>query len=437
MLPSVAAGLVCGGFYLNVHRQAAAMSPEKLPLSAPTLGPDRRLLILSPHCDDETLGVGGLIAEASASKTPVTVAFLTNGDGFRVAAVRTLHKPVISPADFVKFAEIRQREALAAQRELGVPEKNVVFLGYPDRGLLPMWEENWRDQAAFRSPFTNAARSPYKRCQTKGALYSGETLVRDLAKLISRTQPTDLYVTHPADDHPDHSAAASFAQAALDRVIQSGGEWARKTKVRYYIVHRGDWPLPQGLYPDQPLLPPPGMASLDTRWERVPLTTSARDAKSKALSHYTSQLALTSRFLTSFVRANELFGSLTLRADARDATGDNLARYANPAADITRISARRDGAALKLRVRLGSDPSSSVRYALKLRSEAHGGELEHSTLTEVPLRAASDGVLEGAVPLDRLAPNGESVEKVWVAAETFWHSPMALDRTGYRVLHVE
>ena len=97
MLPSLVAGLVCGGFYLNLHRQAAAMLPENLPLVAPPLGPQKRLLVLSPHCDDETLGVGGLISEASASRTPVTVAFLTNGDGFRVAAVRTFHKPVPTP----------------------------------------------------------------------------------------------------------------------------------------------------------------------------------------------------------------------------------------------------------------------------------------------------------------------------------------------------
>lgn len=400
------------------------MSIEQLPATPVPQGSQRRLLVLAPHCDDETLGLGGLIADARANGAMVSVAFLTNGDGFRVAASRELKKPVLAPDDFVHFAERRQKEALAATRTLGVPEADVVFLGFPDRGLMPLWQDNWSDNAPYRSAYTGRQRCPYSRCQTPQALYSGESLTRELVKLLQRVRPTDVFVTHPSDDHPDHSAAPAFARTAMART-------GCRATLRYYLVHRGDWPLPQGLHSEQSLLPPTAMTRTDTRWESVPLSPSARAAKKAALEKYPSQLALTERFLTSFVRTNELVATLPSGSRAwRDPEGDNLARFTNPSADITGVSATTDGAALNLRVTLRGRALPRIHYVAHLRSP----QGQTVTLHLKPVSHGNGRSAEGSIPLQGLGLGTDDRVSLWASVETYWSRDLIVDRTGFREL---
>ncbi len=435
-VPPLAVGLLCAGFYVNIHRQAAAMSSDQLPIQLPpTAG--QRLLILAPHCDDETLGAGGLIAQAWAAGIPVTVAFLTNGDGFRAAAARTLGKVNPQPADFVRFAEKRQSEATAALAELGVSADRIVFLGYPDRGLKSMWESNWSTDHPFRSYYTRCDRSPYRRTFSPGTPYSGQALVADLVRLMDQVRPTDIYVTHPADDHADHSAAAAFAQAALDCVEERIGVDARSIRLRYYLIHRGDWPLPQGRHTDAPLVPPAGMETLDTTWEQAPLGPTARNAKSRALACYGSQMALCDRFLTSFIRRNELFGALPDRArTARDARSDDLMRFATAAADITGISVIRAKAphqdTATLRLRLRGTTSSQVHYTLFARGGAD--RARRSGFVTLPLTLPPTGTtaLSVDVPLRQLGIEPSEGGTIWVGAETRLGERLLVDKVGYR-----
>jgi LmbE family N-acetylglucosaminyl deacetylase len=196
-----------GAYYLRMHQVCEEMSLDGLPLM-PDPAPGRRILVLAPHCDDETLGAGGLIADARRAGVPVRVAFLTNGDGFPVAASRALREVHIAPSDYVRFAEKRQSEALRALSVLGVPSEEVRFLGYPDRGLKTMWETNWDAAHPYRSPYTRQNHSPYHRTFTPNTSYCGASVVSDLERLMREYEPTEILVTHPADDHPDHSIAA-------------------------------------------------------------------------------------------------------------------------------------------------------------------------------------------------------------------------------------
>lgn len=100
---------------------------------------DQRVLIFAPHCDDETLGCGGVISRLVEEGVPVRVVMLTNGDGF--------HHPVSNlkqnPAGHIELGRMRQKESLAALKKLGVPASSAVFLGYPDGGLAMMWLYFW------------------------------------------------------------------------------------------------------------------------------------------------------------------------------------------------------------------------------------------------------------------------------------------------------
>jgi LmbE family N-acetylglucosaminyl deacetylase len=447
----VIAGGASGAFYLRLHHLYDDQSTAGMPHIPPPRS-DQRILVLSPHCDDETLGAGELISDARRSGAEVRIAFLTNGDGFRVAASRTLGEVKVTPSDFVRFAEVRQQEALRAARELGVSDSDVLFLGYPDRGLKPMWETNWDEQHPYRSAYTGHVRSPYTRSYTPHALYCGRSLVTDVARAMREFRPTDILVTHPADDHPDHGVAAAYAEAALRECGRSGESWARGARLRYYIVHRGDWPLPQGLHPNHSLAPPPGLVSLDTHWNTYPASPEARVAKAHALDQYESQLGVSGRFLRSFQRINELFADLpeervpavtpgdAKEADAMDARGDNVARYADPAADISGLGIRREGDLLKVRLQTRGHVSRRVHYRLTLRTAADGARVSRFLTLDLPVTTVKDGVkeLNAAIPIRELgitpSPAEAADTAVWVCGETRWAADLSVpvDRTGYR-----
>ncbi|MBC8141759.1 MAG: PIG-L family deacetylase [Armatimonadetes bacterium] len=443
LLPFLLVGGTAGAFYLRLHQNARAASVSELPLF-PSPQKNKHYLILAPHCDDETLAVGGFIADARAKGATVSVAFLTNGDGFRVAATRELKAVTVSPGDFVRFAVIRQAEAKRALQTLGVKPGDTYFLGYPDRGLRPMWEKNWT--TPYRSYYTGHTRSPYLLTYTPHTPYTGQSLQNDLLKLMNAVRPTDVFVTHPGDDHPDHAASASFAQAALHAAKQTKAPWADTVRTHYYIVHRGDWPLPQGKYPGANLTPPAGLMTTDTAWRVYLLSPEAEAAKNAALSRYVSQLNICNRFLTSFVRTNELFGEMqtsVLPPETGSTTNDgwttlgvggsrdDVMRYVDPGADISKVCVqRRDGNKIAVRVTLrGAADTSRIRYSVQVGG---GGAVQTVPLPEPDGKGSR--ILTVVVPVTP-APSG----MIWVAAETRYRGtakiPMRpVDRLGYNPL---
>ncbi len=83
----------------------------------------RPLLVLAPHADDESLGCGGLIAQACAAGAPVHVAIMTDGS-------RSHPNSRAFPAP--RLAALRQAEAREAVAVLGLPPEHLAFFGYQD-----------------------------------------------------------------------------------------------------------------------------------------------------------------------------------------------------------------------------------------------------------------------------------------------------------------
>ena len=81
--------------------------------------PNGRVLVIAPHPDDESCGVGGTLALHRKQGDPVTVVFLTDGDS---------GDPDGHYGD--KIGERRRREAQHAAVVLGGLETR--FLGLPD-----------------------------------------------------------------------------------------------------------------------------------------------------------------------------------------------------------------------------------------------------------------------------------------------------------------
>lgn len=162
-----------------------------------TTAASRSALVVAPHPDDETVGVGALIARKRAAGTAVDVVVVTDGRHGQSSRY-------VSPAE---LAALREAETIAACAMLGVEAERLHFLRF-EEGTL------WR------------------------AL---DTVAAALAKLIAAVDPDEVLVTSHLDWHPDHRAANAATRAA---VTSSGREPLL-------------WAYPVSLWGEGPLQTPP------------------------------------------------------------------------------------------------------------------------------------------------------------------------------------
>lgn len=257
------------------------------------------LMVIAPHPDDEVLLAGGVMGRATADGKRVAVVLMTNGD-FGCG----------------RDGLGREAETIAALATLGVTEKDVHFLGYPDGhlselGPQPLKPVERRD-AAGRCTRGNTTYASYGEEKTDvhsartgaPAPYTEDALVDDLASLLTRFQPREIYIAHAIDEHPDHSQSYTFFRRALDRVEVA------PAVVHRGVVHLGEcWPAEDCARPFTPhtvvgALPAPYEAYVPG--ERVAIEP---ERKLAALRHYRSQLGGEgdASWLMSFVRKDETF----------------------------------------------------------------------------------------------------------------------------------
>ena len=149
------------------------MAPVTRPLPVVTLadlcGNCTELLVLAPHPDDETLGCGGLIAEAAALGVPVQVISVTDGEACYA------DDPAWPPE---RARAVRRQELCNAVAALGLRPSAVVTLDLGD-----------------------------------GRVEAGEaTLIASITPHL-RADDTVL-ATWRFDGHPDHEATGRAARAA-------------------------------------------------------------------------------------------------------------------------------------------------------------------------------------------------------------------------------
>jgi len=332
-----------------------------------TLGKNNRILVIAPHCDDETLGPGGIIYKALKEGNQVQVVLMTNGDGFTTAADLNFPIDKSEKGRFYHLALLRQSESIKALKILGLPEENIIFLGYPDGGLSKLWFNNWDKDKPYFNPHIKSDYSPYARNYTLKALYTGCDVVEDLTKVIKDYHPTIIYYPHPNDQHPDHWATNAFTKYILTREDINTGE-------NLYLVHRGLWPTSLVIPKEEGLLPPESLANIGTDWERFPLDSNEQEHKKRALLAYNSQVKVMKYFLMAFVRSNELFGSypnLSLPKEhekllIEDPSGDSWTTRTQKDGDITGIYGYILGDKLKLKLTLEGPPRHALDYQIHL-----------------------------------------------------------------------
>ena len=263
-----------------------------------------RILILAPHPDDETIGCAGVIQSAVAAGADVHVAYFTNGDHNEPAFIVYEKRLTFRSTEFIHMGEVRRQEAIAAMKLLGVPEANLVFLGYPDFGTFNIFTNHWQDAKPYKSFLTRISAVPYKENLSFAAPYKGESILKDLKKVLLDYQPNKIFVSHPVDVNVDHKTLYLFLEVAL---ADLKGE-IPQPKLYPYLVHYVGWPLPRRYHPELSLLPPKQFTESQLQWSSYALTPAQLKKKHQAILCYKSQTQSSAFYLFSFARKNELFG---------------------------------------------------------------------------------------------------------------------------------
>ncbi|HLC43800.1 MAG TPA: PIG-L family deacetylase [Patescibacteria group bacterium] len=207
-----------------------------------------KILVFSPHPDDETIGVGGYIYEAEKAGAEVKIVLATDGNKQGLRDQR--------------YAEFKQ-----ATEILGVKQSNLVFLGHSDGSL------NTVDENSLQQEFQTA---------------------------IDNFQPNIVFYPYPHDDHPDHAYTGQIVEKMLEN----------STAISYqFLIHDNYYPRPQRYVPDDYLLPPIKLVTFDKEWQRFLVKPETEVKEKEASEVYKSQLKnpLIKVLFFSTIRKNELF----------------------------------------------------------------------------------------------------------------------------------
>jgi LmbE family N-acetylglucosaminyl deacetylase len=333
-----------------------------------------RILVLAPHPDDEVLGAGGVLREAVRRGLPTRVVFLTNGDSNEWSFLAWRKRPVILPQAVLAMGTLRRQEALGAAAVLGVPAGNLSFLGYPDYGTLAIWRDHWGNQPPGRGRLTRATAVPYPTAYRPGAAFKGEEILADLEAILRQFQPTQIFLSHPADRHPDHAALYLYTRVALWDLQGS----VPAAALHPFLVHYPHWPGETGFHPSEVRRPPAKLLA-GFRWQSRGLDREEIDVKRRALAAHRTQFAYSASRLLPFVGANELYGDLDVPALAPGGEAvslQNLAvRVANQEIEINATLERslREGIPVNLYVfgyrrgrPFGTMPKLAIRVGLDI-----------------------------------------------------------------------
>lgn len=280
-----------------------AAFPQDIKELGPLTSQDR-ILIFAPHPDDEIIGCSGVIQEAVKKNAAVEVVLLTNGDSNEFAFIAFEKRLTFKREEFLHMGEVRRRETILALHFLGVPEKNVITLGYPDFGTADILTRYWDDKAPFLSLLTRVRKVPYDSALSFGAPYTGNSILRDMRRVIADFKPTRVFVTHPVDVNSDHRALYVFLRIAL---------WDLQGKIESpqvipYLIHVVGWPLPRGYHPDHTLTPFVEFKNDELKWQELVLRDAEVKNKHDAIMLFKSENQPNSVYLLTFARKNELFG---------------------------------------------------------------------------------------------------------------------------------
>jgi len=144
----------------------------------------KKVLIFSPHPDDDVIGCGESIAKHIKQGNKATVVYMTSGEAGSLKYSKE------------ELAKIREDEAKNAAKVLGV--EDIIFLRNPD-GYLE---------------------------------YNKENLIK-IIEIIREEKPNIVYIPHKNDAHKDHKTTYELV---IEAVVRASGPWFQECKKEPWLV---------------------------------------------------------------------------------------------------------------------------------------------------------------------------------------------------------
>lgn len=205
----------------------------------------KRVLVFSPHPDDDVISMGGTIQRLVSQGHEVHIAYETSGNiavgdeevtrfmhfinGFNQLFGNSEDKVIIK-----KYEEIKA--FLASKKEGDMDTQDILTI----KGLIR------RGEARTASTFNHIPLDrvhfldlPFYESGKIEKLPMGEKDVRIVQKLIAEIQPHQIYVAGDlADPHGTHRKCTDAVLAAIDEEKNAGAEWLKDCRIWMY---RGAW----------------------------------------------------------------------------------------------------------------------------------------------------------------------------------------------------
>lgn len=264
-----------------------------------------KILIVSAHPDDETLGCGGYIKEALKKGAEIKVVIITNGDANKLSTMAKDKTLLPKNQDFIEEGNRRMAESRSALLILGLKEDDIYFLGFPDGGLKDLLTKNWQEPRV--SSYTKWNKNEYDGTYQKDSSYTGTKLVSLLDEIESQIKPETIITHSSFDRNADHQAVLNFVKTASGEL--ENREIISKPEIYSFLIHYNiyQYPHPRRLEIGAALTPPEDLKN-SCRWSSFPLSSEDEADKLAAIKKYKSQLVGNYfGLLFAFVRTNELF----------------------------------------------------------------------------------------------------------------------------------
>lgn len=193
--------IVCGMLWYGIYKHGVYADEDT---GKGGLYRGRRVMVLVPHEDDEINLMGGVLEQYVKYGSTVYVVYLTNGD-------------------MAVPAERRLSETIEGMEKCGIPEKNLIFLGYGDSLFENGTEIYFLDENrvvtshAGRTQTYGTASHPAYR---EGRDYTLANMYEDVRDVIDEYRP-DVIFCSDYDEHADHRLLSLLFDRAMGELLKS------------------------------------------------------------------------------------------------------------------------------------------------------------------------------------------------------------------------
>jgi LmbE family N-acetylglucosaminyl deacetylase len=204
---------------------------HKSPTSGESNFNTRKILIISPHEDDETIACAGVIRKAVKRGDDVRLMLATNGDERNLA-------------------ETRLNESINSMAKLGLSKGKIYYLSYGDYNVLinaffardpalVFLSKNGTTQQTYGFP---ALLTDYHYLKYGAhASYCRQNIITDFYSIINDFRPKHIYMPSAFElTHGDHAATAFFTIEALIKIRQTSPQYT--PVIHTYMIYKEGLP---------------------------------------------------------------------------------------------------------------------------------------------------------------------------------------------------